>query len=568
MGSGVGNRLGRAARIAIVAGSLLTFAPGSATTAALPMPRTILNQGTRLGAMLPPNAATGAQQNAFVNSVSCPSEGSCSAVGRYQDSSGNQEGLLVTERAGVWAAGVEAVLPANAAMGGKQDVVLSSVSCPSPGTCSAVGTYVDSAGDVWGLLLTEAGGTWSAGVEAALPANAASGGNQGVSLDSVSCPSSGDCGAAGTYLDSAGASLGLLLTETAGAWAAGLEAVLPGNAATGTKQNVSLDAVSCPAPGTCSAVGDYNDSSGNSDGLLLTETAGRWAPGAQATVPANAAPVHQSVSVDAVSCASPRNCSAVGTYLDHSGAGQGLLLSEKAGNWAAGLELALPADAATKFQFALPSAISCPSAGNCSGVGNYYDRSQNIQGLLLTQTAGRWAAAIEADLPQNAATNQQWVLLNSVSCPLAGNCSAVGRYIDRSGNTQGLMLTEAERIWGSGVESAPSLHAYLASVSCSPGQNGNCSAVGSYESNPGSTQGLLIRVTPELTPRPCLVPKLKGKTLAAAERSLNSRNCSLGRIKHATSRTVEMGRVISQQPRPGSRRRHRARVNLVLSSGH
>src|SRR5207248_6041925 len=60
---------------------------------------------------------------------------------------------------------------------------------------------------------------------------------------------------------------GLLLTETAGTWATGVAASLPANA--GSNPAVSLFSVSCASAGNCGAVGSYDDSSGNTQGLLL-----------------------------------------------------------------------------------------------------------------------------------------------------------------------------------------------------------------------------------------------------------------------------------------------------------
>jgi beta-lactam-binding protein with PASTA domain len=68
-------------------------------------------------------------------------------------------------------------------------------------------------------------------------------------------------------------------------------------------------------------------------------------------------------------------------------------------------------------------------------------------------------------------------------------------------------------------------------------------------------------------PKPCVVPRLKGKTLNAAKRAIRARNCTVGRVKHAGSRQVRRGRVISQRPRAGRHLRRGARVNLVLSRG-
>ena len=46
-----------------------------------------------------------------------------------------------------WGQGVEAVLPANAATRPGQDVSLNSISCPSTGNCSAVGSYPKGSAD-------------------------------------------------------------------------------------------------------------------------------------------------------------------------------------------------------------------------------------------------------------------------------------------------------------------------------------------------------------------------------------------------------------------------------------
>jgi hypothetical protein len=67
--------------------------------------------------------------------------------------------------------------------------------------------------------------------------------------------------------------------------------------------------------------------------------------------------------------------------------------------------------------------------------------------------------------------------------------------------------------------------------------------------------------------RQCVVPRLRGKTLAAARRALKARICSLGKVGHAFSRMVKKGRVISQKPKPGKRLHLHAKVSVVLSKG-
>ena len=347
------------------------------------------------------------------------------------------------------------------------------------------------------------------------PANALAATNQQVSINSVSCASAGNCSAVGTYTASDGGE-GLLLSETAGSWATGVEAVLPASAAIATP-GVSLTSVSCASAGNCSAVGNYQEPandpySNNLQGLLLTETAGTWGTGVQAVLPANAYGPGPGVLLgeplggnDGVSCGSAGNCSAVGTYTASDVGGGGLLLSETAGTWRAGVEAPLPARGGWL------RSVSCASTGNCGAVGNHGNNSGGADGLLLTETADKWTA-VKATLPANASAPDQFVELLSVSCASAGNCGAVGDYKDSSGNYRGLL----------------------------------------FDSSPL---------------RPCVVPRLNGKTLAAARRSIRSHACSVGRIKHARSRTIKKGRVISETPKAGKRLKHGARVNLVVSSG-
>ncbi len=289
-----------------------------------------------------------------------------------------------------WPTGVEASLPANA--GKNPNAGLDSVSCASAGNCSAVGSYTDSSGHSQGLLLTETSGRWATGVEALWPANART--QPDVSLGSVSCASAGNCTAVANATGIYNESQGLLLTETLGRWATGVAPPLPANA--GTDPDVSLGSVSCASAGNCTAVGNYTDSSGTSDGLLLTETSGEWATGVEASVPTNAYGEHPDVSLGSASCASAGNCTAVGTYVDSSGRYQGLLLTETSGRWATGVEASLPANVNTT-QPNVALSVSCASAGNCTAVGSYTDSSGDDQGLLLSETSGDVGARRRGD---------------------------------------------------------------------------------------------------------------------------------------------------------------------------
>ncbi len=79
-----------------------------------------------------------------------------------------------------------------------------------------------------------------------------------------------------------------------------------------------------------------------------------------------------------------------------------------------------------------------------------------------------------------------------------------------------------------------------------------------------------LAATASFTTKPlpvCVVPKLKGDKLKAAEAAVAKAHCATGTIKHKNSTTVPSGRVISQSPSPGKKLTEGARVNLVVSVG-
>jgi hypothetical protein len=409
-------------------------------------------------AALPANADSGLWVS--LKSVSCGSAGNCTAVGSYRDSSWEQKGLLLSERSGVWASGAEAALPVNA--DSDPSVSLESVSCASAGHCTAVGTYVDSSGNRQGLLLSENSGVWSTGVEATLPTDAATGlfgvnaefcnsDSPCVTISSVSCASTSNCSAVGSYNDSSGHREALVLSQKSGTWVRGVQVTLPANSPSGDHY-ADLASVSCASVGYCSAVGLYVDRSHSNEGLLLKERSGKWVRGVEATLPRNA-DSNPSVSLASVSCGTAGNCAAVGSYAGSLTSTNGststnvLLLSESAGRWARGVEATLPANAGSNPLVGL-SSVSCASAGNCAAVGSYTDGSNEAEGLLVTESSRRWARGVEAALPANAATFPTPGLgyrtvagLGSVSCTYMGRCSAAGEYTDDSDIQHGLLLS-------------------------------------------------------------------------------------------------------------------------------
>jgi beta-lactam-binding protein with PASTA domain len=63
------------------------------------------------------------------------------------------------------------------------------------------------------------------------------------------------------------------------------------------------------------------------------------------------------------------------------------------------------------------------------------------------------------------------------------------------------------------------------------------------------------------------VPKLVGKSLAAAKRALKNNHCRVGKVSYAYSNKHKKGIVSSQSRRPGKVLARNAKVNVVVSRG-
>jgi hypothetical protein len=216
--------------------------------------------------------------NVTPTSISCSDGGDCAVVGTYINPLDNSLGLLLSESGGSYAGGIGVQLPAGAAPAGTvgdQTAVLSSVNCPAAGSCTAVGWYFDNYENGQGLLVSQKNGVWQPATQLTLPLNAVGGlEKQSAGLDWVSCASVGNCLATGVYTDLGYNSQGLIVSEQNGYWQPAVEAPLPRDAA-GT-QSAATDQADCSAVGDCDVIGEYYNNHGRLLGYTLSETAGHW----------------------------------------------------------------------------------------------------------------------------------------------------------------------------------------------------------------------------------------------------------------------------------------------------
>jgi hypothetical protein len=387
-------------------------------------------------------------------------------------------------RGAAWTA-VKAPLPAGAAK--SPHAGLWGVACPSAAACVAVGYYTDSAGSQQVLLLTGHGAAWTAATAPLPPGadrKASNGPEPPTALYSLTCPSVSVCVATGYYTDSSGGTDGLLLTKQGPAWTAAT-APMPG----GSFGEVVYD-VACPSPATCVAVGSAV--SGPQRGVLLTRHGSAWTATA-APPPAHAGTVTH-VLLRTVTCPSADSCVATGGYTSSSGRQLPLLVTGHGTSWET-TAAPLPAGVASTADAGL-STIACPTAAACVATGVYTNPSGGYQPFVLTGRGSAWTAR-RAPLPADAAATSgvAGTAHYHVACPSAAACVATGHYTDTASRQHELLLTGYGAAWNLATAPLPAgaaanPKASLWQVAC-PSVSA-CIATGYYTNSAGRQHGLLL----------------------------------------------------------------------------
>jgi hypothetical protein len=241
------------------------------------------------------------------------------------------------------------------------------------------------------------------------------GAGAGGNINGLSCSGPGSCVAVGWY-NTSSSSNAFILEEKNGRW--GAVRAVPGLAALDGGESATLSGVSCASPGNCTAGGSFNVPAGE-DAFAVSEVKGTWRnaiviPGIAAISSGN----FLLSGVDAVSCAAAGSCSITGFYTPSSDSRTPFAASEVNGTWSPATAVA--GQAAANGGDAL--GISCGTPGNCAAYGGEW---------LAAQTRGTWRAAAQTPVPQ----------LYSIACAGTGYCLAVGR--DEAGSA-------AFTVWASG----------------------------------------------------------------------------------------------------------------------
>ncbi len=262
---------------------------------------------------------------------------------------------------------------------------LTGVTCLATGTCVAVGWYYyGAAGPGLPLAVRWNGTSW-------LPVPAP-GRGRGDLLDSVSCATASSCLAVGGLAE---------------AWAGTRWSIVPG------PPGGPMSSVSCPAPGSCQAVG--LPPSGT------RPVAARWDGRTwQAEPVPRPAPVPQNLTLAAISCATPRFCMAVGDASRGAKArpSPSYRDSTLAERWNGSRWRILPTpnpSHASEF-----SGVSCPAPTACVAVGS---SAGGARTLAERWNGNRWTVQRTPDIGHIG-----YSALTAVSCATVADCTAVGTY--------------------------------------------------------------------------------------------------------------------------------------------
>jgi hypothetical protein len=325
--------------------------------------------------------------------VACSGASACTAVGEFQRHGGV---FTLAER---WNGTVFSVQPTPSRASPPAFSVLSGVSCPAASECTAVGSYTTSSFRGFTLAERWDGTAWSIQRTAnrsgpAVTVNRLSG---------VSCPTASTCTAVGSYKNG-DQTFPLAERWNGTAWSLQPLPSPPGAFAS------SLAAVSCSTSNACIAVGTFSGSDG--EDLPLAE---RW-DGSIWSIQPVPSPTSEGGKLAGVSCSAVGACTAVGQFLDRTGA-QTFALTERWDGSAWSIQNSpSPPGGADAFL----RGVSCPAATACSAAGNFFNSASTD--LTLAQHWDGTAWSIQATPNPGSVANT----LSAVACPSTTSCVAAG----------------------------------------------------------------------------------------------------------------------------------------------
>ena len=351
----------------------------------------------------------------YPTSIDCPTAGSCTAVGSYQDTIGITHAMAENLTSGTWTS-VTMLAPTDAPDYTFSD--LNSVSCVSVGNCIAVGDYRISTVQTEGFYAVETAGVWARGVELPVPADAASNPAQ-TTFVSASCVVGGTtCQLLGEYITTTIPATIHSVVDTY-VFGTGLTAAPQEIAQLSGREGIELTSISCSSPTNCVAVGSQAETF-SSQATFVAENGGTWGTPTLLSNPND--PANPAELLTAVSCVSIGNCVAAGNWVDARGNVYAEAFTETGGVFGSAVDLGQPLLLGNPFV----DDISCVSTvSTCTIVGALSDNMGHLHAATAQMTGSHWGQLAPAGIPAGAVSDHE---LLGVSCAPGVQCTAVGYY--------------------------------------------------------------------------------------------------------------------------------------------
>jgi hypothetical protein len=375
-----------------------------------------------------PPASTLVVASSGLSSIACTARGACIAGGNYQAPGRQIEPMVATQSRGRWSRGAPIALPAGAAT--QPYAQVNGIACRSAGNCVAVGDYeYGRSRKLQAFIATESHGRWARAFTPRLPANAAS--PLSAELEAVACTRDGSCTAVGSYQDSSGYAQTMVLAKPpAGPWRQATEIASPPNAA--ANPDAYVTGISCSAPGTCVAVGNYSVSPTQFEAMGAVESRGAWHRATEIAAPPGAI-ASTFTAITSISCLAAGPCLGAGQYAVSATQSRAMVVTESKGRFGRALAITVVPPGASVHPSSYLLGVSCRSSGVCFAVGGGRNRAGHSVAMYLVRSGGHWRAAFLTPPDEATAGQQQLSALSAVSCTSKAHCSAVGYYHDQRG---------------------------------------------------------------------------------------------------------------------------------------
>ena len=484
-----GHHLRRNLALTIVGLLAVIVVPITATTSALAA--AVPTLWTQVQDM-PVAAGTAAGSSRAVD-LSCPAVGACTALGTANLPDGSQDVTVTSSSGGEWATG-QVLAFAPGTVGVPPYAEGRSIACASPGNCAAVGWFFDARGSRQAFVATQSGGVWGRATPVRFAAGAQSTPNVAIAT-SVACPAPGACTAVGGYQDPTGSTRTFTVSSSGGTWGTARPVIFPAASEAASRHEEPAD-VACVSTTRCTITGSYVDAADHRQAFWSQLSGSTWstaqtvtfAPGT--TAPNPSASFNGLFSLGAgrhLDCSATGRCSAVGFFAAAGGGAQ--IFAVPLDGAGAGQAVSLSASLRAPVQnLRLSSAISCTGVDECTMVGfqlGFGSTGVALRVIGATSTAGVWSPATELPLDHEVTVSgpDQINAGLDVSCAAVGECSVVGVFANANRGLESLVITRSEGQWlpgrrvaGPGPAGSAAQAAYLSGVECA--EVASCTAIG------------------------------------------------------------------------------------------